>query len=92
MARTRKHLDIKIWGSVQGVFFRYSAKKEAEKLDIAGFARNEPDGAVLVEAEGEEETLVKFLAWCRKGPPLARVEGLEVKEGELRGHRDFSLE
>lgn len=69
-----KHLNIKIYGRVQGVFFRANAKKKAKELGITGFARNEPDGTVYIEAEGEEENLEKFLEWCHRGPPFAHVE------------------
>lgn len=68
-----KHLDIKIYGQVQGVFFRYSAKEKADELKISGFARNEPDSAVYIEAEGEESRLNKFLEWCRQGPETAKI-------------------
>ena len=72
-----KHLIIKIFGRVQGVGFRYAAREKAAKWGIAGTVRNEPDGSVYAEMEGEEEALRKFLAWCRKGPWLAKVERVE---------------
>lgn len=75
---TIKHLNIKIYGQVQGVFFRISAQKEAEKLRITCSARNEPDGSVYIEVEGEEGSLEKFVKWCHKGPTLARVEKVEI--------------
>ena len=73
-----KHLNIKISGLVQGVFFRVSVKEEAEKLGIKVSARNETDGSVCIEAEGEEESLEKFVKWCHVGPPLAKVDKVEV--------------
>lgn len=85
-----KHLNIKIYGRVQGIFFRATAKDEAEKLGIFGFARNEDEGTVYIEAEGEEENLNKFLDWCKKGPPLAKVEKLDVTESELKNFPKFS--
>lgn len=75
-----KHLNIKIYGKVQGVFFRATAKEKAEKLGIKALAENKPDGSVFIEAEGEEEKLDKFIKWCRQGPSLAEVEKVEVKE------------
>ncbi len=87
-----KHRNIKIYGEVQGVFFRNSAKAEAERLGIKGFARNEPDGAVYIEAEGEPEALEKFLAWCRRGPGPAKVGLVEVTEGEAKGFKEFAVE
>ena len=82
---------IRICGRVQGVFFRASAREEARRLGLAGFARNEPDGSVLIEAEGAEAALERFIAWCRRGPPGARVERVDVEHGEPRGHADFTV-
>lgn len=62
---------------VQGVFFRYSAKDVADGLGISGFVRNEADGTVYVEAEGEEDDLNEFLKWCRQGPEMATIERVE---------------
>lgn len=75
-----KHLNIKIFGRVQGIFFRYEAVKKAKQLNIKGFVKNEPDGrTVYIEAEAEEENLKEFLKWCEKGPFLARVEKTEFE-------------
>lgn len=82
---------IRIFGRVQGVFFRASAREEARRLGLAGFARNEPDGSVLIEAEGDEPALERFVAWCRQGPPGARVERLDVEHGDPRGHLAFTV-
>lgn len=85
-----KHLNIKIFGRVQGVFFRDSAQREAKKLGIKGFARNEDNGTVYIEAEGEWEVLEKFLEWCNNGPFFAKVERVEKTEGELKKFSEFS--
>lgn len=70
---------IKVYGRVQGVGFRYAALDEAQRLGIKISPRNEPDGSVRIEAEGDNAALKKFVAWCRKGPPPAEVERVEVK-------------
>lgn len=85
-----KHLNIKIFGQVQGVFFRVSAKEEAERLGIKGFARNEPDGTVYIEAEGEKERLDEFIRWCHDGPEAANVEKVEISEGPLKNFSEFA--
>lgn len=85
-----KHLNIKIYGSVQGVFFRVTAQQEADKLGITGFARNEADGSVYIEAEGNETSLNKFLEWCRKGPKLAQVGKVDVSEAPLKNFSEFA--
>jgi len=86
-----KHFSIKIFGLVQGVFFRVSAKEKADEFGITGFARNEPDGSLYIEAEGEEDNLNKFLAWCQGGPDSANVENIEISESEMKGFFQFSV-
>jgi acylphosphatase len=71
------HLQVKIFGKVQGVSFRYYGREKARELGLKGFVRNEPDGTAYFEVEGEEENLKKFLEWCRKGPDTAYVEKVE---------------
>ena len=80
-----KQAVITIRGRVQGVFYRHSARIEAERCGISGWARNEPDGSVTILAEGEEAALKKFIAWCRTGPSLARVNDVQVTWGEATG-------
>ena len=83
---------INISGQVQGVFFRRSAKLEAEKLGIVGWARNLDDGSVEVMAEGDRENVDEFIKWCKSGPPFAKVEKVEVEEQKgLEGFSDFSI-
>jgi acylphosphatase len=86
-----KRFCIRVIGRVQGVFFRASARAEAERLGLCGFVRNEPDGSVYAEAEGEGEALARFVDWCRRGPSQARVEDVETKEEEPRGFAGFVI-
>ena len=67
-------------GRVQGVFYRASTAEQAERLGVAGYARNLPDGRVEVLACGEEESVGMFCEWLRKGPPAAKVSGVEIIE------------
>lgn len=69
-----KSVRIKVYGRVQNVGFRYFAIKEAEKHGMNGFVKNESDGSVLIEAEGEEINLDKFILEIKQGPNWARVE------------------
>jgi acylphosphatase len=64
-------------GRVQGVAFRVSARREAARLGLTGWVRNQADGSVALEAQGARETVEALLAWCRRGPPGARVSGVE---------------
>lgn len=81
-----KRALVRIHGCVQGVFFRHSAREKARELNITGFARNEEDSSVYIEAEGEEKMLEEFIAWCRIGPELAKVEKIEVSYSDNIKH------
>jgi acylphosphatase len=88
-----KHINIKISGRVQGVLFRDAARRNGKKLDLTGFVRNDVDGSVYIEAEGEEENLEKFLAWCRRGPPFARVDDVQIEPSKtLKNYEDFMIQ
>lgn len=80
MDNTIKHISLKIFGNVQGVFFRASTQKKAEELGLKGFVQNEKDGTVYLEAEGEPDALKQLERWAHQGPGRARVERVEVKE------------
>jgi acylphosphatase len=84
-----KHYNINVNGLVQGVFYRVSAQEKAKELGLSGCVNNEPDGGVYIEAEGEEEQLIKFIDWCKKGPEKAQVKDVKVQEDELRNYTDF---
>ena len=86
-----KHFSIHITGKVQGVFFRASAKEKADELKITGTARNNSDGSVSIEAEGEEQNLMHFAEWCKEGPPFSRVERCEIQEHALQYFKNFSI-
>ena len=85
-------VHLRITGQVQGVFFRRSAKIEAEKLGIVGWVRNESDGSVEIMAQGEKKNVDKFIKWCKKGPPFAKVKKVEVEpHKDLHDFADFSI-
>jgi acylphosphatase len=86
-----KHFSIRITGKVQGVFFRASAKEKADELKITGTARNNVNGSVSIEAEGEEQNLMHFAEWCKEGPPLSLVERCEIEEQPLQYFKNFSI-
>lgn len=77
-------------GKVQGVFYRASTRNEARRLGLAGYARNLEDGRVEVLACGSVEDVERLVAWLRKGPPLARVENVEVREVNVEPPADFT--
>ncbi len=83
------HFSLHISGKVQGVFFRAKTKDKADVLGINGFVLNEKDGSVYVECEGEENVLKEFILWCHHGPSRARVDKVEMTEGDIKGFVGF---
>lgn len=71
---------IQVYGSVQGVGFRYFTKQTADKEGVCGFVKNKPDGSVYIEAEAETEVLDRFIQRVKKGPAWSRVKEVIVSE------------
>lgn len=86
-----KHVSITVFGKVQGVFFRASARDVAEGLSLTGFAKNQPDGSVYIEIEGDAEKLEQFMVWCKQGPPRAEVDTINSIEGDLKNFSKFEI-
>lgn len=80
---------VRVRGLVQGVYYRASAEREAVARGVAGFARNERDGSVLLELEGEEDAVDAVIAWCRVGPSRARVTDVEITDLEPQATKHF---
>jgi protein-L-isoaspartate(D-aspartate) O-methyltransferase len=75
-----KSVSARVSGAVQGVYYRASAAREGERLRLRGWVRNERDGSVRLHAEGPADAVDALLAWCRVGPPAARVDRIEVDD------------
>lgn len=75
-----KRIRIIVSGKVQGVWFRQSTVEKARALKLKGWVKNLSNGDVEVLAEGIESDLNRLIEWCKKGPPLAKVESVDVKE------------
>ncbi len=88
---TMKHYNIMISGKVQRVGFRFSAMEAACRFSINGFVMNSGYDKVYVEAEGADDMLEMFLAWCRKGPLGAHVEQVEMEEAPVRNFTRFDI-
>lgn len=88
----KKHLTIHVFGSVQGVFFRAETVEKACELGLSGWARNEPDGSVLIEAEGDKQELERLVAWCHEGPAVAQIERVEASEGLWQNMTGFEIQ
>ncbi|MFC7430882.1 MULTISPECIES: acylphosphatase [unclassified Agrococcus] len=82
---------VTVHGSVQGVGFRWAAKQEADRLGVAGSARNLLDGSVEVVVEGDDDAVERMLAWLQHGPASATVAGAEQVEQEPQGTTGFAI-
>jgi acylphosphatase len=83
MANRRVRLVIE--GRVQGVWFRDSTRKEAQRLGVTGWVRNRRDGTVEVLAEGPEEQINRLVRWSHQGPSFARVSRVHETEEPYQG-------
>lgn len=75
---TQKRLSARITGRVQGVGFRNFTRTRARRLGVTGWVRNERDGSVRLEAEGEREALDALVEAVQRGPRMARVEDVDT--------------
>lgn len=80
-----------VHGRVQGVFFRDSTRREAQRLGLSGHAINLPDGTVEVLAAGPAEALLMLEDWLREGPPMARVTVVDVKKADIEAPPGFRV-
>jgi acylphosphatase len=80
-----------ISGKVQGVFFRETSRRLAEKLNIKGWIRNTPDGKVEALITGDEKALNEFMNFCKKGPDSALVDEVKVSKREIINFKKFEV-
>ena len=78
-----------VHGSVQGVGFRYFVKQKADLLGITGFVKNQYDGSVYIEAEGEKDPIHEFINICKQGPYYARIDSADIQFHPLQGYVGF---
>jgi acylphosphatase len=86
-----KHFNFTIRGRVHGVGFRFSCMETAYRYGITGIVKNQDDGSVYIEAEGEEGDLEIFRKWCSKGPLWAKVLSVSEEEGDVTGYSSFDI-
>ncbi|MFC1480621.1 acylphosphatase [Candidatus Neomarinimicrobiota bacterium] len=87
-----KKVHIIVSGRVQGVGFRWSAKRKADQLGLPGYVRNQADGRVEIVAEGPVEAVEQLIAWARRGPSFSEVSHIDVTELPAQGSEsEFSI-
>jgi acylphosphatase len=85
----RKH--VVVHGDVQGVFFRDTAQREADRCGVAGWVRNTPEGAVEAVFEGDPEAVEGMVSFCERGSRGAEVERVETSNEEPEGLSGFEV-
>ncbi|MBK1723792.1 acylphosphatase [Thiocystis violacea] len=81
-----------VGGRVQGVFFRASAREQAMRLGVTGYARNLPDGRVEVLVCGESAAVAQLRDWLRTGPTAAQVTGVACEPLDYHPHPGFVID
>lgn len=83
-----ERLEMRIFGRVQGVAFRWHTRAKARELNLQGWVRNRPDGSVRAVAEGPRDVLEAFELWANRGPDRARVDRVEAMWLDATGTLD----
>ena len=82
---------VRVFGRVQGVFFRQGAVNQARNLGVDGWVRNARDGSVEAYLKGDSGVVEQMIQWLRRGPSQARVEDVTVEEVEAEELTGFSV-
>jgi len=82
---------VRVFGRVQGVFFRQGAVNQARALGVEGWAHNARDGSVEAHIKGQAEAVEQMVRWMRRGPSQARVDDVTVEEVEPEDVTGFSV-
>ena len=88
---SERRVRVIVRGRVQGVAFRACTADAARRAGVAGFVRNRADGSVEAAFEGEPGAVEALLAYVRRGPPAARVTGVEISDEPIAGDRRFEI-
>ena len=88
---TERSVFFRVTGRVQGVSFRAWTQGTAERLGLAGWVRNRPDGSVEGQVQGPPEPVARFLDQLESGPPAARVDTVETADRTPEPLADFEI-
>ena len=81
-----------ISGRVQGVFFRAETRRAALLYGVSGWVRNVADGTVEAVIEGNKNDVLSLVNWCKKGPPISRVDDVKISWQDYEGtFESFSI-
>lgn len=80
-----------VHGDVQAVGYRDATVRQARRLGVMGWVRNQEDGSVLVHAEGPERAVEELIEFLREGPPAAQVAEVTVEQVKVEGHEQFAI-
>ncbi|MCK4465524.1 MAG: acylphosphatase [Bacteroidales bacterium] len=83
------NVRITVKGRVQNVGFRYFTFKTANTFNIKGLVKNEMDGSVYIEAEGEEPDVELFIEQIKQGPSWAIIRKTEISSAPVMNYTDF---
>jgi acylphosphatase len=86
-----KAVQVVVSGRVQGVGFRWSTRRAAERIGVAGWVRNREDGAVEAHIEGSEDRVAAMVSWLERGPAEANVTRVEAAESSPEGVEGFGI-
>jgi acylphosphatase len=78
---------LRIYGTVQGVWYRESMRQEAEQLGVIGWVRNRLDGSVEAIVQGAPQAIETIIEWCKLGPERAEVTRVEIAEARSDNER-----
>jgi acylphosphatase len=93
MLAPMRRVRLTIRGQVQGVSYRANATDAARRLGVSGWVRNQPDGSVLLEAQGPADQVALMIDWCNDGPPHARVDDVKVIDVPIvNAEKGFTIE
>lgn len=84
-------IHVLIKGKVQGVFYRATAKKIADNLNLTGWIKNTDEGNVEAMITGTQEQVNEFIGWCKKGPEKANVTDVKVTEEKETSFTEFEV-
>lgn len=87
-----RRVRVRVTGSVQGVFFRESTRREAERLGLSGWVRNRFDGRVEAEFQGPSRAVERVIEFCQRGPASANVDDVDIMELDaVHGDEGFTI-